>query len=170
MKPQDKTKLLFWINFFRWPLVVLAIAAIVLFVIAWQASAVDNTDRPHGVPFDRYMYGLRISGKFYEWRNGVQHKAWDMALPSGTPLIAPMSGEVTVMWDYTAGAYILITNGPWKIGLLHLSRVEVKNLVKGNIKQGELIAYSGNSGFSTGPHVHYFIEKDGVRMNPNDFQ
>jgi murein DD-endopeptidase MepM/ murein hydrolase activator NlpD len=93
----------------------------------------------------------------------------DLAVSSGTPVIATADGVVTYAgWDSTFG---------WKVVLSHADDLETMYghndslLVQiGDVKKfGETIAISGSTGVSTAPHVHYEIRRGGVPINPEDY-
>lgn len=88
------------------------------------------------------------------------HNGYDVACPVGTPIFSPMDGFVQVKPGSKPGVgygkHIKIRN-PWKptpceVVLGHLSEFEV---VDGQqVQMGDLLGYSGNTGFSSGPHLH----------------
>lgn len=95
------------------------------------------------------------------------HKGVDFALSIGTPVIAPADGSVEkVAYQANgAGRYIVIRHTrEYQTVYMHLS----KSLVKAGqrIKKGERIALSGNTGRSTGPHLHYEFHINGRPVNP----
>lgn len=111
----------------------------------------------------------------YGWRNHPvikipkRHAGMDIAVPRGTPVKATALGKVT-RTGYVAGYGILVEvdhgNG-LKTLYAHNSRVLVK---KGEmVKKGQVIAYSGNTGVSTGDHLHYEIRKNGKDINPANY-
>lgn len=84
------------------------------------------------------------------------HNGIDYGVPVGTQVFAPMSGEVKVVDSGTKGygLHIKIRN-PYReleCVVAHLSQTYIANNAKVNM--GDMIALSGNTGFSTGPHVH----------------
>ncbi|WP_456324431.1 peptidoglycan DD-metalloendopeptidase family protein [Desulfonauticus submarinus] len=94
------------------------------------------------------------------------HKGLDISGPVGTPIIAPADGVVVfcgVNGGY--GLSLLIDHGNGiSTRYAHLQKAVVK---KGErVKRGEIIAYMGNSGRSTGPHLHYEVRINGVPVNP----
>lgn len=100
-------------------------------------------------------------------RSGRQHQGVDLAASIGDTIYAAFDGKVR-MSKYNRSGYgffIIIrhTNGTETL-YAHLSRMLVKQnqIVKG----GEPIALSGNSGRSTGPHLHFEIRYMGVALNP----
>ena len=98
------------------------------------------------------------------------HYGQDFEVPYGTNVYATGDGTVIESgWNSGGfGNYIVIDHG---YGLQttygHLSNIKV---VKGaNIKRGDLIALSGSTGTSSGPHLHYQIEQFGDKKNPINF-
>jgi len=94
------------------------------------------------------------------------HPGLDYGVPVGTKVFAPMDGIVKLKDDGVAGygLHIKIRNDmkAAEVVLGHLSRVSVTN--GSRVSAGDLIGYSGNTGFSTGPHVH-----EGFRLlKPDD--
>ena len=94
------------------------------------------------------------------------HKGIDLAVNSGTPVHAAMSGVVEVAgWDTGYGNYIILkhANGMETV-YGHNSKLLVK--VGQSVKQGDTISLSGSTGYSTGPHVHFEVRVDGHCINP----
>lgn len=94
------------------------------------------------------------------------HRGVDIAAPYGTPIRAAAAGRVTkVSRSWAKGLNIEIEhNGGYATAYFHLHKAAVKT--GEYVAQGELIAYEGNSGNSTGPHLHFEIHKNGQRVNP----
>ncbi|RWR03842.1 peptidase [[Pantoea] beijingensis] len=94
------------------------------------------------------------------------HKGVDFALPIGTPVLAVGDGEVVVSKrSGGAGNYVAIRHGrQYMTRYMHLSRLLVKPGEK--VKRGDRIALSGNTGRSTGPHLHYEIWINNQAVNP----
>ena len=97
------------------------------------------------------------------------HNAIDLAADIGTPIEAARSGTVVlVAIDQYGGKYIDIDHGGGlKTRYLHLSTFSVSQgtQVNDDTKIGEV----GNTGLSTGPHLHFEVWQNGVRQNPRDF-
>ncbi len=94
------------------------------------------------------------------------HNGVDLATPSGTEVLATGDGVVTrVATHKYAGKYIVIDyTGPYGSRFLHLSKILVK---KGQqVKRGQVIALSGNTGRTTGAHLHYELHIRGRPVNP----
>ncbi len=94
------------------------------------------------------------------------HRGVDFGMPVGTPIYATGDGVVTRVKNHPyAGKYIEIQHeGRYLTRYMHLSRITVKRGEK--VKRGERIALSGNTGRSTGPHLHYEIHIKGRAVNP----
>ncbi|QIW16379.1 peptidase M23 [Pasteurellaceae bacterium RH1A] len=95
------------------------------------------------------------------------HKGVDFAVKIGTPIIAPADGKVVAVSYQARGAgrYIKLQHGSqYATVYMHLSRSLVK--VGQQVKKGQRIALSGNTGGSTGPHLHYEFHINGYPVNP----
>ncbi|NJB67039.1 murein DD-endopeptidase MepM/ murein hydrolase activator NlpD [Desulfobaculum xiamenense] len=94
------------------------------------------------------------------------HKGIDISAPTGTPIYAPAKGVVTFSGaDGGYGLSMMIDHGSGiKTRYAHLHSLAVKANRK--VSRGELIAYVGNTGRSTGPHLHYEVRLNGVPVNP----
>jgi len=94
------------------------------------------------------------------------HPGVDIRAPVGTPVFAVREGKVHdigMLENY--GLYIIINHdGGYQTVYAHLDKVFAK--VGQPVGAGEQIALSGNSGISTGPHLHFEIRKDGKPINP----
>lgn len=110
----------------------------------------------------------RISSRFGE-RWGRMHYGLDIAVPTGTPIRAAAAGTVTYAGSMgTYGILVMIDHGHGvETRYAHLSRVAVR--VGQRVARGDIIAYSGNTGNSTGPHLHFEIRRNGVALDPLDF-
>jgi len=96
------------------------------------------------------------------------HKGIDFAVPVGTPVMAAGAGTVEQEgWVNGYGNFMLVNHGnTYSTGYGHLSRF-APGIHKGShVHQGQVIAYSGNTGMSTGPHLHYEIRINKVQVNP----
>lgn len=94
------------------------------------------------------------------------HRGVDFAVPVGTPVLAVGDGEVMVSKrDGPAGNYVAIRHGrQYMTRYMHLKKLLVKPGQK--VKRGDRIALSGNTGRSTGPHLHYEIWINQQAVNP----
>jgi murein DD-endopeptidase MepM/ murein hydrolase activator NlpD len=108
-------------------------------------------------------YGLRIDPFTQKWKF---HGGFDFGTPIGTKIYASAPGEVIFSgWGEDYGKLIVLKH---KYGYTtwygHLQKLLVKN--KSYVHQGELIALSGNTGRSTGPHLHFEMRRFNLRKNP----
>lgn len=98
----------------------------------------------------------------------TEHNGVDIAVPIGTAVVSPWDGTVQNVWTHASGGLslaIIHTNGR-RTGYCHLSSC---SMAKGEkVKQGQEVARSGNSGNTTGPHLHFTLtETDGnTKIDP----
>jgi murein DD-endopeptidase MepM/ murein hydrolase activator NlpD len=94
------------------------------------------------------------------------HQGIDFGVPIGTPVYAAGDGVVEeARWAGGYGRWMKLRHsGGWETGYGHLSQWAVK--AGTHVHQGEVIAYSGSTGESTGPHLHYEVIKNGEKINP----
>ncbi|WP_211204056.1 M23 family metallopeptidase [Chloroherpeton thalassium] len=97
------------------------------------------------------------------------HAGLDFSASIGTPVYATGNGVIQhVITDGGYGKLVIIDHGfGYKTVYAHLSEFNVHSGQQ--VKRGDVIAYSGNTGVSEGPHVHYEVIKNGVKMNPVNF-
>lgn len=97
------------------------------------------------------------------------HTGIDIATNEGTEVVAVRSGAVTkVGVSNTYGNYVkYATEDGYEVMYAHLSRVLVDE--NAEVKKGEVVALSGNTGLSTGPHLHYGLSKKDELIDPMDF-
>lgn len=110
-----------------------------------------------------FTTGLRYVKEF---NVSTGHRAIDYAAPLGTPIRAVGDGTITFAgWNGPYGYMVSVRhNGTYSTNYAHMSKMAVG---KGNkVKQGDVIGYVGSTGFSTGPHLHYEMVKNGVKINP----
>ena len=94
------------------------------------------------------------------------HKGVDFALPIGTPVLAVGDGEIVVAKNGgAAGNYVAIRHGrQYMTRYMHMKKVLVKPGQK--VKRGDRIGLSGNTGRSTGPHLHFEMWINNQAVNP----
>ena len=94
----------------------------------------------------------------------------DYAVKTGTPVYAAHSGTVVVadnVDNSSGGIWVLIRDGNVETHYLHMSRLAVR---KGQrVAAKSLIGYSGNTGASTGPHLHFVIRINGKNVDPEKY-
>ncbi len=97
------------------------------------------------------------------------HKGMDFSAPRGTDIYATGNARVIYAgWKSGYGKCVYLSHGYGYITrYAHMSRIKVK---KGQrVKRGEVIGLVGNTGKSTGPHLHYEVRKNGKVMNPKNY-
>lgn len=123
------------------------------------------------------LFKLPIAAKFrwsspYGYRidpiAGVKsfHTGIDMACPTGTPILASMSGKVTTTGiNRVYGNYVIIDHGNgYQTLYAHMSKIIA---TKGQwVSQGTRIGLVGSTGYSTGPHLHFTVYKNGKLVDP----
>ncbi len=97
------------------------------------------------------------------------HRGIDIANRPGTPIVATADGKVTrAVKAGNFGRMVTIDHGNGYVTRYgHLAKWTVK--VGQRVERGEIIAYMGNTGRSTGPHLHYEVWKDGKAVNPRSY-
>ena len=116
----------------------------------------------------------RISSEF-GWREqplpgaSTNHKGMDFAAPTGTPIYAAAAGTVTTAaYSGNAGKMIVINHGGGKVTIyMHCNAMYVSAGQK--VSKGQHIAAVGTTGNSTGPHLHFQVNVNGVPTNPRNF-
>ena len=107
-------------------------------------------------------FGKRIN------QNGIEekHTGVDLEAEIGTPVRASIAGKVIEVKELTDsfGKFIRIQNGDIITTYAHCSSIEVN--VGEEVNQGAVIAYSGDTGNVTGPHLHFEITKNGRYVDP----
>ena len=97
------------------------------------------------------------------------HKGADICAPYGTPIYASDSGVVTTAgYHYSYGNYVIINHGNgYQTLYAHASRLNVH--VGQAVSQGDVIAYVGSTGNSTGNHCHFEVYVNGVRRSAREW-
>lgn len=116
------------------------------------------------VPLSSYVVTSR-----YGIRSRDNHKGIDLAAPSGTPIYVAEDGIVTFAgWYYGYGYLVKVqhANG-YETYYGHCSSFNCK--AGDTVNKGDLIAYVGSTGISTGPHCHFEVRVNGVNYNPEPF-
>lgn len=122
-------------------------------MFAWPFAEDQYISSPFGTRVDP------ISGEI------KTHGGTDIAAPLGTPILAAADGVVvTATWHNSYGYYVKIKHDDTYSTLYaHCSALHVS--VGQTVKQGQVIADCGSTGYSTGPHLHYEVIQNGVRVN-----
>lgn len=118
--------------------------------------------------------GARVSSGFGMRRHPVLgysklHKGVDFAASSGTPILAAGDGVIVYMARYGGyGNFVKIRhNAEFQTAYAHCSRFSNRFRNGSRVKQGDVIAYVGTTGRSTGPHLHFEVIQKGGAINPS---
>lgn len=124
------------------------------------ASEDSDTSTPQGSPVDNIIITQYCN---------PQHIGLDFGVSVGTELKATMDGTITYAgWnDEGYGNLVVVENGPYKVYYGHLSEIPVE--VGQTVSKGDVIGLSGNTGNSTGPHLHYEVRYNDERIDPTSF-
>lgn len=103
-------------------------------------------------------------------RWGGFHPGMDIAPPAGTPIRAAKAGVVISAGPYGGyGNFVVIDHGGGlATAYAHQSRIAVSD--GQSVSQGQVIGYVGNTGFSTGPHLHFEVRVGGSAQNPRAYE
>jgi murein DD-endopeptidase MepM/ murein hydrolase activator NlpD len=120
-------------------------------------------------PQGRPLYGW-VTRTFSEGDDsGDRHAGLDFAVKRGTAVAATASGKVVFAgWDENLGNVVRIDHGNgFETVYGHNDKLLVQEGME--VLKGDVIALSGNTGYSTAPHLHYEIRKNGVPIDPTPF-
>ena len=129
---------------------------------------------PSNVVLDRPVDGGRYSSpfglrRFFNGEERNPHSGLDIAVPTGTPIKSSADGVVTIVGDYFFnGKTVFVDHGQGMISMYcHMNEIDV---VKGQtVKRGQVVGKVGSTGRSTGPHLHWNVSLNNVRVDPAIF-
>ena len=134
----------------------------------------DNIHRINGIPSIRPVDGGYLNSTFGYRNDPIDnvrrfHQGQDITVKSGTPIYAPADGIVKRAYYVGGfGNHIKIQHSSGYTTLFaHLSEIKVK--YGQEVKRGDIIGLTGNTGRSTAPHLHYEIHHNGKPENPLDY-
>jgi murein DD-endopeptidase MepM/ murein hydrolase activator NlpD len=131
---------------------------------AQSSAAYVTTGAPSASGFVWPVHGVLTS--YYGWRWGRMHEGIDLAVPNGTPVVASAAGTVIVAgWMGGYGNLVVVDHGGG-VATAYAHNTSVTVGPGQQVAQGQLIAYSGNTGNSTGPHVHFEVRVNGAAVDP----
>lgn len=141
-----------------------------------QNSSNDSTPDSNNTQVSgNYCWPLSTAGRissYFGYRTAPTagastfHKGIDVAVPTGTSILATRAGTVvTSTYSASAGYYVAISHGDGVYSYyMHCSKLLVSEGQQ--VSKGQQIALSGNSGISTGPHLHFAIYVNGAYVDP----
>ena len=117
-------------------------------------------------PCPGYSYQSSYFGEVRDF-DPVPHKGHDYAAPAGTPTYAAAAGRVTIAgWSSSAGNWVVIDHGNGLVTkYMHHSALCVT--AGQYVEKGQQIGAVGTTGYSTGNHLHFQVELNGVAVNPD---
>lgn len=129
-----------------------------------QAAQASSTVRRSSSGLVWPVSGPVTSG--FGWRWGRMHSGIDIAVPTGTPVVAAAGGQViSAGWMGGYGNLVVIDHG----GGLATAYAHNSSVAVGggqSVTQGQTIAYAGSTGNSTGPHLHFEVRVNGSAVDP----
>ncbi len=136
--------------------------------VAHVAKAIQGKKHPL-VPYLRFPVQAGVLTSPFGHRWGVFHKGLDIAAPVGSPVLACADGEVVFAgkrkgFEGYGNIVLLRHNREVYTTYAHLSRIGVKKGQK--VRRGKIIAAVGNTGRSTGPHLHLEVRVRNQMFNP----
>jgi murein DD-endopeptidase MepM/ murein hydrolase activator NlpD len=119
-------------------------------------------------PVTGRLSGLFGSQRVYRGKPGAYHSGTDIAVPAGTPFVAPADGVVTLAAEapFTLEGLLLIVDHGMGLSsaFLHCQRLDVK--AGDRVVQGQRLGTVGRTGRATGPHMHWGLTWRGKRLDP----
>ena len=131
-----------------------------------EAARKMEAATPKGLPLEGVLtspFGTREDPATGE---EVTHDGVDLGVSQGTPVCATADGIVTYA-DYRDDyGYMVIIDHQNGYETVYAHNNQLSVSVGDTVSRGDVVAYSGNTGYSTGPHLHYEIRLNGVCMDP----
>lgn len=149
------------------PVGILLIAIVVTFLIKkfmYKSFLINPTAKKYRITSP---FGRRTSPTTGASTN---HNGIDIATPMRTPILAPADGTIGYVVTNDAGGLqvaIDIKDLDLRVGFAHLDEATVRNGQL--VHKGDIIAYTGNSGRSTGPHLHLTVKDSFGMQNPTKY-
>lgn len=117
--------------------------------------------------------GKPVSGPVtsgYGMRSAGMHKGIDFGVPVGTPIYAAASGYVKkASSGYNGGFGNMVVIGHSQYDTLYAHMSRIATTTGAYVEKGQVIGYSGNTGRSTGPHLHFEVRVGGKPVNPTSY-
>lgn len=112
------------------------------------------------------QFGMRYHPILHKYK---MHTGVDFGVPSGTPVYSMADGEVIISQYLSGYGYTVVIDHGSGITTLyaHNSRLLVSDGQK--VKKGQRVSISGSTGYSTGPHLHFEVRRNGTPIDPNPY-
>lgn len=131
-----------------------------------------GTKQPEAKGSGKFLWPVSTGGHItspYGWRRGGFHQGVDISASTGTNIIASDTGIVTKSaYHRTYGYYIVVDHGN-SFSTLYAHNSKLLKKVGAKVEKGDVIALSGNTGRSTGPHLHFEIRVNNAHKNPMNY-
>lgn len=108
-------------------------------------------------------YGVR---EYVNGRPSGRHRGWDFRAATGTPIKSPNHGTIVFCKHLEAFGGTMVIDHGLGVHTLFFHLSEFLKPVGSQVKKGETVALSGNSGISSGPHLHWGLSVSDVRVDP----
>jgi len=118
------------------------------------------------IPVEGIVTGVYGTQRYYNGIKGNYHNGHDIAADTGTPIYAPSNGKIILTGHYFYnGKFVMVNHGNNLISLfLHMDDIHV---TEGSlVKKGQIIGSVGNTGLSTGPHLHWSVLLNNNYVDP----
>ncbi|SHI74515.1 Septal ring factor EnvC, activator of murein hydrolases AmiA and AmiB [Dethiosulfatibacter aminovorans DSM 17477] len=125
--------------------------------MAWPAPGYYRITSP---------YGMRPHPLYGYWS---MHTGVDVGVPMRSNIVAPNSGVVTYAGWYGAYGNIVLIDHGGGISTLMAHNTSVLVTEGQSVTKGQIVSYSGTTGMSTGPHLHFEVRVNGSHTNPLDY-
>jgi len=106
-----------------------------------------------------------LTAGYLYYPSGGEHKGIDIGVGTGTPILAMADGIATSSYQANGAGYYVSINHGNGLSSLYMHFKEKSN-ISGNVVKGQQIGLSGNTGHSTGPHLHFEVRLNGTHTNP----
>ncbi len=139
-------------------------------IVAAREAATDATgwQQRFRWPVAGRQSGWFGSQRVYQGKPGGYHSGADVAVPTGTAIVAPADGVVILaaQTPFTLEGHLLMLDHGMGLNsaFLHLSQIDVAP--GDHVRQGQVIGRSGATGRATGPHLHWSLQWRGAKLDP----
>ena len=131
-----------------------------------QTDETDPFEMIWPLPGDHRTYSKFGPRKAPTKGASTYHQGWDIGGEFGAPIVSTLAGKVIVAtYNSSAGNYVKVEHQPGFVtAYMHMSKIKVS--VGDYVKQGQILGLCGSTGVSTGPHLHFGVQINGVYVDP----